>query len=129
MSAEGAVRARALELLANDAALAAVVHGIFDGTPPRANTPYVTVGAAEGSDWGTKDRAGREVRLTLTLVGVGSAADDRAAARIEAVVAKLRGAAGSWSVVAARTIKTRFGFARDGGWRHEIIVRCRCLAG
>lgn len=128
-SAEGAVRARALEMLANDAALAAVVHGIFDGTPPRASTPYVTVGAAEGSDWGTKDRAGREVRLTLTLVGVGSAVDDKAAARIEAVVAALRGAAGAWSVVAARTMRTRFSFARDSGWRHEIIVRCRCLAG
>ena len=127
--AEQAVRGRALMLLKADAALAALVRGVFDGVPARASAPYVSVGAAEGSDWGTKDRAGREVRLTLTLVGVGSAADDRAAARIEAVVAKLRGAAGSWSVVAARTIKTRFGLARDGGWRHEIIVRCRCLAG
>lgn len=128
-SAEGAVRARALEMLASDTALGAAVHGIFDGTPPRASGPYVTVGVAEGSDWGTKDRAGREVRLTLTLVGVGSAVDDKAAGRIEAVVARLRGAAGAWSIVAARTIRTRFSFARDSGWRHEIIVRCRCLAG
>jgi hypothetical protein len=129
MSAEGAVRARALEMLATDAALAAVVHGIFDGTPPRASDPYVSVGMAEGSDWGTKDRAGREVRLTLTLVGVGETNRDRAASRIEAVVAGLRGAAGAWSIVSARTIRTRFSFARDSGWRHEIIVRCRCLAG
>lgn len=128
-SAEGAVRARALEMLANDAALAEVVHGIFDGTPPRASSPYVTVGVAEGSDWGTKDRAGREVRLTLTLVGVGSAADGRTVARIEAVAVMLRGTADAWSIVAARTVRTRFSFARDGGWRHEIVVRCRCLAG
>ena len=127
-SAEQAVRARALGLLMDDAALAGLVHGIFDGTPPRVSAPYVTVGAAEGSDWGTKDRAGREVRLTLTLVGVGGGIDDKAAARIEAVVAALRGAAGGWSVVGARTIRTRFTFAREGGWRHEIMVRCRCLA-
>lgn len=127
--AEGALRARVLELLARDDALAGIVHGIFDGTPPRASAPYVAVGAAEGADWGTKDRPGREVRLTLTLVGVGSATDDRAAARVEAVVAGLRGPAGAWSVVGARTVRTRFAFARDGGWRHEMVVRCRCLAG
>lgn len=127
-SAEGAVRARALDVLAADDALVGMVHGIFDGTPPRASAPYVAVGAAESSDWGTKDRAGREVRLTLILVGVGGAADDRAAARVETLVAALRGSAGAWSVVAARTIRTRFAFAREGGWRHEIMVRCRCLA-
>lgn len=128
-SAETAVRARAIALLASDVPLAGMVHGIFDGTPPRASAPYVAVGVAEGIDWGMKDRPGREVRLTLTLVGVGSAADDRAAARIEAVVAALRGPAGAWSVVGARTVRTRFTFARDGGWRHEMVVRCRCLAG
>ena len=113
--AEGALRARTLELLASDDALAAVVHGIFDGTPPRATAPYVAVGAADGVDWGTKDRPGREVRLTLTLVGVEGGAVDLAAARVEAVVTALRGAAGAWSVVGARTIRTRFTFARDGG--------------
>ena len=125
--AEGAVRARAIELLARDDALAAMVHGIFDGTPPRATAPYVAVGTADGVDWGTKDRAGREIRLTLALIGVGSGVDDKAAARIEAVVATLRGAADGWAVVGVRTIRTRFTFAREGGWRHEMIVRCRCL--
>ncbi|MGH6632059.1 tail completion protein gp17 [Sphingopyxis sp.] len=126
--AEGAVRARAIELLARDDALAAMVHGIFDGTPPRASAPYVAVGTADGSDWGTKDRAGREIRLTLTLVGVGSGVDDLAAARIEAVAATLRGAADGWAVVGVRMIRTRFTFVREGGWRHEFILRCRCLA-
>lgn len=127
-SAESALRARALDLLAKDAALAGLVHGIFDGTPPRATAPYVTVGTAEGSDWGTKDCAGREVRLTLMLVGVDGADGDEAAARIDAVARAMRGPAGAWTVVATRTIRTRFTFARDGGWRHEMVVRCRCLA-
>lgn len=127
-SAEGALRARALDLLAKDPALAGLVHGIFDGTPPRATAPYVMVGMAEGNDWGTKDRAGREVRLTLALVGVGGADGDAAAARIDAVAGAMRGPAGAWTIVAARTIRTRFTFARDGGWRHEMVVRCRCLA-
>ena len=127
--AEQAVRAKALALLAGDAALAGLVHGVFDGTPARVSAPYVSVGAAEGVDWGTKDRAGREVRLTLALVGVGSAVDDVAAGRIDAVVAGLRGVADGWLVVSARVVRTRFGFGRDGGWRHEVVVRCRCLVG
>ena len=126
-SAEQAVRAKALALLADDAELAPLVHGVFDGTPVRVNAPYVLVAGAEGIDWGTKDRAGREVRLTLALVGVGGAVDDAAAGRVEAVVAGLRGAADGWSVVSARVVRTRFAFLRDGGWRHELVVRCRCL--
>ena len=127
--AEQAVRARALALLSADDALAGLVHGMFDGVPPRASAPYVSVGAAEGVDWGTKDRAGREVRLTLVLAGAGSAPDGQAAARIEAVAQALRGAADGWRIVGARVVRTRFGFGRDGGWRHEMVVRCRCLAG
>ena len=69
------------------------------------------------------------MRVTLTLVGVGSAIADVAAGRIDAAVAALRGAAGGWSIVSARVMRTRFGFGRDGGWRHEIVVRCRCLVG
>ena len=127
--AEQAVRAKALALLAGDAELAGLVHGVFDGVPPRASAPYVSVGGAEGRDWGTKDRAGREVQLTLVLNGVGESADRGAVARIEAAAAALRGAADGWTVVGARVVRTRFAFGRDGGWRHETIVRCRCLAG
>ncbi|MBJ7442453.1 MAG: DUF3168 domain-containing protein [Sphingopyxis sp.] len=125
--AEQAVRVKALALLAGDAELAGLVHGVFDGTPPRVSAPYVSVGGAEGVDWGTKDRAGREVRLTLVLVGVGAAVDNVAAGRIDAVVAELRGTTDGWSVVGARVMRTRFSFAREGGWRHEVVVRCRCL--
>lgn len=126
--AEVAVRARALALLTGDAVLAGLVHAIFDGVPARASAPYASVGAAEGSDWGTKDVAGREVRLTLVLAGVGAAGDDAAAGRIEALVPALRGDAGGWRIVGARVVRTRFGFLKDGGWRHEMVVRCRCLA-
>lgn len=127
MSAERAVRARALAILAGDDELAGLVHGVFDGVPARASAPYVSVGAAEGSDWGTKDVAGREVRVTLALVGVGDAAGDAAGARVETLTHGLRGDGDGWRIASARVMRTRFGFAKDGGWRHEIIVRCRCL--
>lgn len=128
-AAEQALRAKAIGLLADDLELGGLVHGVFDGTPSRASAPYVTVGAAEGSDWGTKERVGREIRLTLVLHGVGDSLDDRAAGRIEAVAAALRGPADGWTVVSARVMRTRFAFAREGGWRYEMVVRCRCLVG
>lgn len=128
-SAERAVRARAIAVLAGDAELAGRVHGVFDGDPSRATAPYIAVGIAEGADWGTKDRAGREVRLTLTLHGVGDSLNDPSASRIEALTADLRGAADEWTVVSARVVRTRFGFARDSGWREDFVLRCRCLAG
>lgn len=127
--AEAAVRARALAALADDVVLAGLVHGVFDGVPARASAPYVSIGGAEGSDWGTKDAAGREVRVTLALVGAGAAAGDAAAGLIEALVPALRGEAGDWRIVGARVVRTRFAFGKDGGWRHEIVVRCRCLVG
>ena len=128
-SAEQAVRARALAVLRADAGLALLVHGIFDGVPPRASAPYVSVSGAEVSDWGTKDRAGREVRAVLILHGAGGSPDGAAAARIEAAAGALRGAADGWSIVSARAVRTRFVLAREGGWRHEVVVRCRCLVG
>lgn len=129
MSAEQAVRARALALLRDDGELSALVHGVYDAPVARASLPYIAVGAAEGSDWGTKDVPGREVRLTLMLNGVGEAGGDSAGARIEALAAMLRGTAGAWRIVAARVVRTRLAVTKDGGgWRHDIVVRCRCLA-
>lgn len=125
--AEQAVRARAIALLAADIDLAGRLHGVFDGVPPRVSAPFVAVGGAESGDWGTKDRAGREVRLNVALTGVGAAIDDRAADRIDAVLSALRGAAEGWTIMSARVVRTRFAFQQGGGWRHDMVVRCRCL--
>ena len=127
--AEQAVRAKALALLADDSELAALVHGVFDGVPPRMSAPYVSVGGADGRDWGTKDWAGREVQVALVLNGIGESADRGAVGRIEAAAGALRGAADGWTIVGVRVMRARFAFGRDGGWRHETVVRCRCLAG
>ena len=41
----------------------------------------------------------------------------------------LRGPADGWTIVSSRVVRTRFAIARDSGWRQEMVVRCRCLAG
>ena len=128
MIAEQAVRARLVALLAADGPLAGLVHGIFDYPPRRAAMPHVAVGSAESGDWGTKDRAGREVRLTLLLAGTDPDGPGEAAARIEAMLPSLRGAADGWEVVAVRLMQSRFTRRREGGWRQQYALRCRCLA-
>lgn len=126
--AEQAVRGRMLALLAADSILAGLVHGVFDGEPPRATRPFVSIGAAAGSDWGTKDRAGREVRLMVMLIGVGEPGDGAAAmARVEAALPAMRGTVDGWEIVAARIVASRLMRSKDGGWRHQIEIRCRCL--
>ena len=130
LTAEQAVRSRMLGMLQADGALAGLVHGVFDGEPPRASAPFVSIGAADGADWGTKDRAGREVRLAVVLVGVGEPGDGAAAVvRVEAVAPGLRGIADGWEIVSARVLRTRLARGKDSGWRHQIDIRCRCLAG
>lgn len=129
MTAEQAVRARALAVLAGDSDLAGRVHGIFDGAARRASAPYVVVGAAESVDWGTKDQPGREVRLTVTLVGVDPGGPGDAGARIGALAPMLRGGGEGWTIAAVRTLRSRFSLRRAGGWQQDMIVRCRCLAG
>ena len=69
------------------------------------------------------------MQVMLMLNGVGESADCGAVARIETAAGGLRGAADGWTVASVRVMRKRFTFARDGGWRRETIVRCRCLAG
>lgn len=128
LGAEAAVRAYALALLQSDIALSGLVQGIFDGEPLRATAPFVTIGDAEGSDWGTKDRVGREIRLSILLNGVGDSLNGAAAARIESQLNLLRGMADGWDIVSARIVRVRFAHSKNGGWRQSWVVRCRCLA-
>jgi Protein of unknown function (DUF3168) len=47
--------------------LTAELTGIYDGPPPRAIFPYISVGQGVVTDWSTKTSAGREIRIALTV--------------------------------------------------------------
>ena len=61
-----AVQAAAISALGAHPALADLT-GIYDGPPPRALFPYVSVGDSLVSDWSTKSAVGREIRLALAV--------------------------------------------------------------
>ena len=47
--------------------LSAELTGVYDGPPPRAAYPYISVADGLATDWSTKTATGREIRLALTV--------------------------------------------------------------
>jgi Protein of unknown function (DUF3168) len=128
MSAGAAVVARLMAALEGDPALLRVVHGVFDQPTARASVPFIEIGAVTASDWGTKDRAGSELRIMVRHVAVRR--DGTVVAeRIAAAVAGLRGRAEGWEIVAARVLRTRGAHDRQGRWEQDFELRVRCLVG
>ena len=63
---ENPLRADLIEWLRSDPALAGL-NAIEEETPLRASAPWLGIAASASTDWGTKDRPGREVRVALEL--------------------------------------------------------------
>lgn len=63
---ENALRAELIDWLRADPALDAI-NTIEEEAPVRASAPRLGIAASASTDWGTKDRRGREVRVALEL--------------------------------------------------------------
>lgn len=63
---ENDLRAALIAWLAADPALAAI-NAIAEEAPLSVTPPWLGIAASAAVDWGTKDRAGREVRIALEL--------------------------------------------------------------
>ncbi len=63
---ENRLRADLIDWLRQDPALLDV-NAIEEESPLRATPPWIGLAASASSDWGTKDKPGREVRIALEL--------------------------------------------------------------
>ena len=63
---ENLLRANLIDWLRDDPALAEI-NAIEEESPLRASPPWLGISASASTDWGTKDRPGREIRLALEL--------------------------------------------------------------
>jgi hypothetical protein len=63
---ENDLRAALIAWLAADPALSAI-NAIEEEAPLSVSPPWLGIAASASTDWGTKDRAGREVRVALEL--------------------------------------------------------------
>ena len=63
---ENFLRAALIDWLRNDPQLASI-NAIEEEAPVTASAPWLGIAASASTDWGTKDRPGREVRIALEL--------------------------------------------------------------
>lgn len=104
------------------------IHRIGDGDGEAAPVPHIIIGEALGSDWGAKDRAGRELRLGITIVDRGPAARiDAMAAAAEAALTGLPRIIDGWETSGVVVTRTRRLRRRDGASLALIDLRLRGL--
>jgi hypothetical protein len=101
--------------------------GIFDGPPPRAIYPYVTLDASTETDWSHKSGGGREVLVAITLwddqpVRLHGLADE-----IEAALGAINDTDG-WQLVTLRLLRRRVVRDVAGPWAAAVDYRARMLA-
>jgi TP901-1 family phage major tail protein len=88
---ETQLRAALLTWLRADPALGAAVNMVAEEAPARVTPPWLGIVASAATDWSTKDRTGREVRVAIELhvrgddAGTAGALADALAARIAAL--------------------------------------------
>ena len=64
---ENILRTTLIDWLAADPLLAAALNAVTEEVPTRTAVPWLGIAASSSTNWSTKDRKGREVRLALEL--------------------------------------------------------------
>ena len=126
MTAEGAVQAAVLAALAGVAGL----NRVEPGATVRASEPCATIEPLIASDWGTKDRAGRELRVAVTVRDLAERAGrlHELAGAVEAVVIALPTALDGWRIVSIAFLRSRTASEKAGTWAATLEWRVRVLA-
>jgi Protein of unknown function (DUF3168) len=110
--------------------LTAELTGIYDGPPPRAAFPYISVADGIISDWSTKTAPGREIRLALTVWDDGEEASrlHSLMGHVEDAIAAMPRDLSGWRV--ASLVFLRSIVVRDpaGPWAGLVEHRVRMLA-
>jgi hypothetical protein len=112
------------------APLAEGLAGIFDALPVRAATPHAVIGEALLSDWGTKDMAGREARVVVSLFDAGEspARLRRMVGEVEVAMAGLpRVIGGGWELASRVLLRGRIERKGEGRWIATSEWRLRML--
>lgn len=128
MSAAAVLRAAALTQLRS--AIGTQANRVFDGPGAVATPPHVELREATASDWGTKDRVGREVRIGVAVRDAGDtparcqALADAVEGALEALPRDLPG----WRIASVVPVRAVLLPEGAGRWAALIDVRFRMLA-
>lgn len=102
---------------------------VFESAAEKGTVPFLTLREWSESDWGTKDRAGRELRIGVAVrdAGEGGARAATLAAEAQAALLSLPGVAG-WRVVTAVPMRNALLSESAGRWSALVDVRVRIMA-
>lgn len=116
--------------LSGHAPLAEGLAGVFVAPPVRAATPHAVIGEALLTDWGTKDMAGREARVVVSLFDAGEspARLRRMVGEVEVAMAGLpRVIGGGWELASRVLLRARIERKGEGRWVATSEWRLRVL--
>lgn len=128
MSLEHNFAVALIDFLSGDPALIAQVNGVFHRPPAQIAAPYVVLDDVLATDWGTKDRAGREVRLAFVIRDGSDEASPVAAiaAALEARLAAVPPQGSGFRLVSLTPMRSRT--LRIGAlWTSTLDYRARIL--
>lgn len=128
--ATATARAALAATLRADPVLSATLNGVFDGPAVRASPPFAEIGEATAGDWGTKDRAGRELRLAVILRDAAETSTriGTLTAAVEAAVPGLPRDLPGWRVASVAFLRSRIAGDGPGRWIAAVEFRVRVLA-
>ncbi len=105
---ENFLRAELIDWLRSDPELAGI-NAIEEEIPVNASAPWLGIAASASTDWGTKDRPGREIRIALELESRADEpdADGLLVAAIEARVLALPPFYNDFEIASIRFLRAR----------------------
>lgn len=130
MTAREALQQALVGALRGAEAVGGVVTMIHDCPPVRAARPYVLVDEPVLVDWGTKDLAGREGRVSILAYDLGErpARLRRLAGAIDDAVADMpRELGGGWRTASLVLVRSRLLREGQGSWSAASEFRVRML--
>ncbi len=124
------VQTAAVTALQAHPVLAQVLTGVFDGPPPRAAYPYISVADGLSSDWSTKTAKGREIRLALTVWDDGEDASrlHNLMGHVEEAIAAMPRDLPGWRVTSNVFVRSLVARDAAGPWAGLVEHRIRVLA-
>jgi len=125
MSAESVLQAAVLAQVRGVAGL----NGVYAGPPVRATPPFAELGETIAVDWGAKDRAGRELRVLVTLRDAGETAVRLGAltASVGAAIEGLPRDLTGWRVASVLLARSRSWGTGPGQWSASVEYRIRMM--
>lgn len=126
---ETLLRAAVIDWLRADSALAGL-NAVEEESPLKASLPWLGLAASASTDWSTKDRAGREIRMAFELATRGDqpAADatliDAIGRRIESMPAAQTG----FTLISAWFLRARSERRSNNRRAHLLEYRFRLLS-